>query len=124
MKRIIQSASEIDDGSFRMSLQIGLDLTAEVILPLCDLQGSEESCSGFHLFSFLLEVVIQRIADTFGLRVGKQIREMLGADQPSEQRDDQCLLDSVLFDVILHFLTSFLQIPANKKGGLGALRKT
>ena len=103
-KGIIQSAAEINYGGLRMIHQIVFNLATQVVLPLCHLQRAEQAGRGFHLFPLLGKVVVQGIADPLGFRVGKELREALGAHQPPEERDDQRLLDGVFLNVVLHRL--------------------
>ena len=58
----------------------------------------------FHLFSFLCEVIVQAVADSFGLRVREQLRKMLGTHKPPQQGNDQRPLNRVFFNMIFHFL--------------------
>ena len=85
-----------------MLFQIAFDLAAQVILALRHLQRAEESRRRLHLPPFVFEIVIQRIADPPGLRVGKELRKVLGTDQPSKERNDQRLLNTVFLDMVFH----------------------
>ena len=99
---VVQPAAEIHYSRLRMRVQIVLYLAAEIILPLRDLQRAEKAGNGFHPFALLGKIIVQRVADPLRLRVGKQLRKMLGAHQPPEQRDDQRLLHGVFLDVVFH----------------------
>ena len=107
---VVQSAAQVDHGSFGVGLKVSLRFTPKVVLALCYLQRSEQAEDGFHLFAFLREVIIQGIADAFCLRIGKQLRKTLGADQPSKEGDHQGLLYGIFLNMVFH--RSYLRINA------------
>ena len=92
-----------------MIFQIAFYLTTQIILALSYLQCTEEPSRRFHFLSFLGKVIVQTIADPPGLGVRKELRVVLRAYQPPKQRDDQRLLDAVLFNMIFHAAISLSQ---------------